>query len=92
LHDEGLIHPGMDKTITRHEAREIAAALTGCPPARLKVLDTPLGRWRLYNCPKVPAWSVVIPGELPLLQGARVVVIAKCNGAVLFNGRANDEG
>ncbi len=81
---------------TRQRALQIAAAACKCDAEQLTIHGTQPGNCYLYNAPTEPCWFVYAPwGDGKdgfMLRSSRVIIISKFNGAILYDGSANDEG
>jgi hypothetical protein len=83
------------RSISRDQAKRIAAKACVLPLGSMKVFDTPPDSWQLYRLEGGEAcWYVVVPFDSKdmMLQSSRVVVISRKTGNVLYIGSAGDEG
>ncbi|MGQ0551702.1 MAG: hypothetical protein ACT4PU_00610 [Planctomycetota bacterium] len=91
---------GRDDAIALALAHALRSGVAEAAPrptaAALRISDGKPGGVYIYGCPDDPAWFVLMPwydGKDDLMfRSSRVVVIAKGDGRVLFDGDAGDEG
>ncbi len=84
------------RLITREAALQIAAAACKCDAEGLTIHGTQPDNCRIYNAPTEPCWFVYVPWgdgmDGFMLRSSRAILVSKLNGAILYDGSANDEG
>jgi len=80
----------------RQRALHIAAKACKCNSKWLTIHGTRPDSCHLYTAPTEPCWFVYAPwGDGKdgfMLRSSRIILISKFNGAILYDGSANDEG
>ena len=91
LHMGEVIRPTV-----KTRALAIVAALCKCDLASLTIFSAKPDNLHVYNMPIEPSWFVYAPWgdgwDGRALRSSRVILVSKRNGALLYDGSANDEG